>query len=132
MPGRMSKRKGASGERECAAVLNDMFGTSYHRGRQYHGGTDSPDIAGGPSGLHVEVKRTERLSLYPALLQAATDAKNDIPVVMHRANGKPWVVCLELKHLKALAKWVVALDSEDVTDDLIATEAYLFEGPEDD
>lgn len=108
MSGRMSKRKGASGERECAFVLNEMFGTAFHRGRQYHGGQDSPDIAGGPPGLHVEVKRTERLSLYPALMQAAVDAKTDIPIVMHRANGKPWVVCVELNHLKRLVEWVNA------------------------
>ena len=106
MAGARSRNKGASGEREAAHVLNEMFGTSFHRGRQYHGGQDSPDIAGGPKGLHVEVKRVEKFSLYPSLAQAAQDAKGDIPIVMHRANGKPWVVCVELKDLPRLADWV--------------------------
>ena len=64
--GSMSRRKGAAGEREAAAALNEVFGTRFHRGRQYHGGPDSPDLAGDMPGLHVEVKRVERLSLYRA------------------------------------------------------------------
>ena len=106
MSGLRSKRKGAEGEREAAFVLNEQFGTAFHRGRQYHGGPESPDVAGGPKGLHVEVKRAERLSLYPALAQAALDAKGDIPIVMHRSNGNPWVICIEMKHLKRFARWI--------------------------
>ena len=65
--GRMSKRKGAAGEREAAAHLNQVLGTHLHRGRQYHGGPESPDLAGDLPGLHLEVKRCERISLYPAM-----------------------------------------------------------------
>ncbi|MDD5704943.1 MAG: hypothetical protein PHR35_03400 [Kiritimatiellae bacterium] len=94
----MSKRKGAAGEREAAEKLNEVLGTKFHRGRQYHGGPESPDLAGDLPGLHVEVKRCERLSLYKAMAQARRDASVDqVPAVMHRANGKPWVVavCVE-------------------------------------
>ncbi len=63
--GSMSRRKGAAGEREAAAKLNEVLGTHLHRGRQYHGGPDSPDLAGDLPGLHLEVKRCEPLSLYP-------------------------------------------------------------------
>ena len=55
--GSMSRRKGAVGEREAAAALNEVLGTHLHRGRQYHGGPESPDLAGDLPGLHVEVKR---------------------------------------------------------------------------
>ena len=98
--GSMSRRKGAAGEREAAAALNDVLGTHLHRGRQYHGGPDSPDLAGDLPGLHVEVKRVERLALYPALSQAKRDAAPDqVPVVMHRTNNRPWLICFEVADL---------------------------------
>jgi len=98
--GSMSRRKGAAGEREAAAALNEVLGTHLHRGRQYHGGPDSPDLAGDMPGLHVEVKRVERLSLYPAMYQARRDAAPDqVPVVMHRANNRPWLICVEVADL---------------------------------
>jgi hypothetical protein len=96
----MSRRKGAAGEREAAAALNEVFGTRFHRGRQYHGGPDSPDLAGDMPGLHIEVKRVERLSLYPAMVQARQDAAPDqVPVVMHRANNRPWLIVVEVADL---------------------------------
>ena len=98
--GSMSRRKGAAGEREAAAALNEVFGTRFHRGRQYHGGPDSPDLAGDMPGLHVEVKRVERVRLYEALGQARRDAAPDqVPVVMHRANNRPWLICVEVADL---------------------------------
>ena len=98
--GSMSRRKGAAGEREAAAALNEVLGTHLHRGRQYHGGPDSPDRAGDMPGLHVEVKRVERLALYPAMYQARRDAAPDqVPVVMHRANNRPWLICVEVADL---------------------------------
>ena len=94
--GRMSKRKGAAGEREAAEKLNEVLGTRFHRGRQYHGGPESPDLAGDVPGLHVEVKRTEKLRLWEAVRQARADASVDqVPIVMHRASRKPWVVIVE-------------------------------------
>jgi len=98
--GKMSKQKGASGEREAAAKLNAVLGTAFHRGRQYHGGPESPDLAGDVPGLHVEVKRTEKLRLWEAVAQARGDAGTDqVPVVMHRANHKPWVLIVEVDQL---------------------------------
>ena len=91
--GMMSRRKGAEGEREAAEKLNEVLGTKLHRGRQYHGGPESPDLAGDLPGLHLEVKRVEALRLFPSLEQARRDAPTDaVPAVMHRPNKKPWVV----------------------------------------
>ena len=91
--GMMQRRKGAAGEREAAEKLNEVLGTKFHRGRQYHGGPESPDLAGDLPGLHLEVKRVEALRLYPSLEQARRDAPTDaVPAVMHRMNKKPWVV----------------------------------------
>lgn len=98
--GKMSKRKGAVGEREAAAKLNDVLGTRFHRGRQYQGGSGSPDLAGDLPGLHVEVKRCERLSLYRAMAQARRDASVDqVPAVIHRANGRGWLLVVAVEDL---------------------------------
>ena len=96
----MSKRKGAAGEREAAEKLNEVLGTRFHRGRQYHGGPESPDLAGDLPGLHLEVKRCERLRLYEALTQARRDAAvTQVPAVLHRANQKPWVIVVDIEDL---------------------------------
>jgi len=96
----MSRRKGAAGEREAAEKLNEVLGTRFHRGRQYHGGPESPDLAGDLPGLHLEVKRVERVRLYEALGQARRDAAPDqVPVVMHRANNRPWVIVVDVADL---------------------------------
>ena len=70
--GKPSRDKGKRGEREIAGLLRD-YGYDARRGVQYHGGADSPDVVGLP-GVHIEVKRTETLSLYPAMEQAKHDA----------------------------------------------------------
>ena len=101
--GSMSKRKGAAGEREAAEKLNEALGTHLHRGRQYHGGPESPDLAGDLPGLHLEVKRCERLRLYEGLSQARRDASvTEVPAVMHRANSRPWVIIVEVDDLIGL------------------------------
>lgn len=101
--GAMSKRKGASGEREAAAELNRLFGVECHRGRQYHGGPDSPDIAGFP-GLHIEVKRSQTFNAYAAMEQAKADAPDGVvPVVLHRRNGKKWLLIAELDDMPLLS-----------------------------
>ena len=87
---RSQRDKGKRGERELTGRLS-YYGYDAHRGVQYHGGPDSPDVVG-LRGVHIECKRTERLSLYDALAQSIADAGNDMPVVMHRRNNCQWVV----------------------------------------
>ncbi len=103
--GRMSRNKGARGERELSKELIRLFGVEAHRGRQYHGGPGTPDVMADIPGVHWEVKRTENLSLYKAMEQAAADVFDveDIPVVAHRRNRRPWVVCCRLDDLPKLA-----------------------------
>lgn len=111
MSGRKSKRKGAAGEREIAKILRDHGFEGAHRGRQYSGGLDSPDVVGLP-GFHVEVKRCERLSIYKAMVQAIEDApcpgEDDeifpTPVVFHRRNGLDWLAILPLDEFLELVK----------------------------
>jgi hypothetical protein len=91
------------GEREAAATLNAVLGCNARRGVQYRGGPDSPDLVTDFPGLHFEVKRTERLKLWEALSQAETDAKGTVPVVLHRANNRPWVAIVRLADIGILS-----------------------------
>ena len=91
--GKMSREKGKRAEREVAELLRQA-GYPARRGVQYAGGNDSPDVVG-LDGIHLEVKRTETLRLWPAVEQALQDRKpGDLATVWHRANGRPWVVIL--------------------------------------
>ncbi len=103
MSGRKSRDKGARGERELAREISRLFGVEAHRGRQYHGGPDAPDVKAGTPGVHWECKRAEESRLYAALQQAKLDAGESVPVVAHRRNGKPWVACVYLDDLPKLA-----------------------------
>ena len=91
-----SRTKGKTGELEFAKFLKSR-GVPARRGQQFKGTPDSPDVVTGLDDVfHFEVKRVESLSLYKALSQASSDAgKDQIPVVAHRRNGKPWVIALD-------------------------------------
>lgn len=101
--GKRSRNKGGVGERELAALLRDN-GFDAHRGQQFKGGSDSPDVVGLP-GFHVECKRVEKGSLYEWLAQAQCDAAGkSIPVVAHRKNHREWVAVLSWKDFMELVK----------------------------
>ena len=93
--GKMSREKGKRGERELASALS-QFGYNARRGQQFKGGSNSPDVEGLP-GIHIEVKRTERLNLYDAMSQAKRDAGNKMPIVAHRKNNCEWVIIQPLE-----------------------------------
>lgn len=108
MSGARSRNKGCRGELEWAGYLSEMFGVNAHRGRQYRGGPDSPDVEDGIPSTHCEVKRTERLRLWEALEQAVQDAPDGaIPYVAHRANRRPWIVILRARDIVKFARLVV-------------------------
>ena len=90
-----SRRKGKEGELELAKVLRE-HGYETRRGVQYKGGKDSPDVVG-IEGLHIECKRVEALNIHAAMEQADRDCGENMPVVMHRKNGKPWLVTMHLE-----------------------------------
>lgn len=97
-----SKRKGNDGERELAKLLLDHGIDSHRNDQMYIGGKNNPDISAEFQGipLHLEVKRVEHLNLGAAISQAVKDADgNAFPVVIHRANRKPWIVSFRLDDL---------------------------------
>ncbi len=94
--GRSSQRKGADGERELRELLIKE-GYPVRRGGSQTFGT-VPDLYGLP-GVHIEVKRVERLNISEAMRQAVADADrfNDgSPAVFHRRNRQPWLVTMLL------------------------------------
>lgn len=95
MPMTNSRRKGKEGELELARKLREQ-GFDARRGQQYSGANGDPDVVGLP-GIHIEVKRVEQLNIDKAMLQSEGDAKDgEVPVVMHRKNGKGWLVTMKL------------------------------------
>ena len=93
-----SKKKGAKGEREFAALCREQ-GYDCRRTSQYCGQTgDASDVVGLP-GLHIEVKRVERLNIEDAISQARRDAKpGEIPMVAHRRNNCHWLVTMDAEN----------------------------------
>ena len=97
-----SRAKGARGEREFAEYLRS-FGFAARRGQQFSGSPDSPDVVTDIPGVHFEVKRVEKGSMYAWLAQAMTDARHDqIPIVAHRRNHGGWIAILPMGLLMEL------------------------------
>lgn len=91
-----SRTKGARGELE-AAVLLQQLGLAARRAQQYCGKAGDADLVL-DAPLHVEVKRTERLSPYQFIDQAKRDCKpasGRAPIVLMRSNNRPWLVMME-------------------------------------
>lgn len=101
--GLRSRNKGKAGEREAAAEIRRLFGVESRRGRQFSGSDESPDVVTAIPNVHFEVKRAEAFRLYSALDQATADAGGKVPVVLHRANARPWVAIVRLDDLPQLA-----------------------------
>ena len=69
-------------------------GYDCRRGQQFCGANGDADVVGLP-GIHIEVKRVEKLNVSNAMSQAIGDAKNgDLPVVFHRKNNEDWLVTM--------------------------------------
>lgn len=99
--GRASRDKGAIGEREVQDLARAHGFTSCRRAFA-SGASGGGDLTGIP-GVHMEVKRTERLDLPGAWRQATTAADpTEIPVVAHRSSRQPWLATLPLDELLAL------------------------------
>jgi Holliday junction resolvase len=104
----MSRQKGKRGEREAAAELGALLGVDARRGVQYQGGPDSPDVVLDGVAIHVEAKRTEKLTLWAAVEQARAEAPaGKVPLVWHRPNRRGSVVIVETARLLELAREIV-------------------------
>lgn len=108
-----SRQKGARAERELAKVLSDLSAFSCRRGQQYSGANGDADVVGLPM-IHIECKAVERLNLRDAMAQSESDAREDeIPVVMHKKNRKPWLVTMSLEDFMTMYNYWMKEWSED-------------------
>ena len=101
--------KGANGERELAGLLRD-HGFETERGGTCSYGT-KPDLSG-LSGVHIEVKRVERLNVNRAMQQAVADAakfRDGAPTVFHRQNRSGWLVTMRFED------WIKLYKGEKLT-----------------
>ena len=88
-----SRDKGKRGELEAANLLKG-YGYEARRGQQYAGINGDADVVGLP-GIHIEVKRVEKLNIENAVDQSCNDASlGELPIVLHRKNKKPWLVTM--------------------------------------
>lgn len=93
--GKASRDKGKRGELEIAHILQE-HGFPARRSVQFNGWQGAADVIG-VDGIHIEVKRVERLNIDTAMEQSRRDAKGgEIPVVFHRRNHKGWLATLPL------------------------------------
>lgn len=100
-----SRAKGATGEREIANILREEYGYETRRGQQFCGMNGDADVVG-IDGMHMEIKRVERLNIDDAYEQSVRDAREDeMPVVMHRKNRKKWKVTLSLEDFMLLWRY---------------------------
>lgn len=115
-----SKQKGKRGEREAAKELQKVFGCTARRGVQYAGHPDAPDVVTDIPGLHFEVKRNEALNVGKAVEQSQRDKReSDIGVVLHRKNGKPWLITMLLEDAPKFSKIIMERDQDGTKDDNI-------------
>lgn len=88
-----SKQKGKKGELEFSNLCKE-HGFNTRRSQQYCGINNDADVVG-LEGIHVEVKRVERLNVSNAIRQAIEDkAEGEIPIVAHRKNYEDWLVTM--------------------------------------
>lgn len=98
-----SREKGKRGELQAAKVLKE-YGYETRRGQQFSGANGDADVVGLP-GIHLEIKRVEKLNISKAMQQSIQDAKDgEMPVVMHRRNRETWLVTMPLKVFMVLYK----------------------------
>ena len=116
-----SKAKGAAGEREIAGILRDVYGyTEAKRGQQYCGLAGNADVVDALPGIHMEVKRVEKLHFYDAMEQAKRDAMpGEMPAVFHRKNRSGWLVTMELDDfMRIYREWesscVITMDYKEI------------------
>lgn len=94
--GKSQQRKGRDAELELCRVLNDN-GIPAEPGAALSYGSE-PDVKG-VDGVHIEVKRHERIEIGAWMEQAVRDAARfgGWPCVFFRRNREPWRVVMPLK-----------------------------------
>lgn len=92
--------------------------TDVHRTAQTNGKLEqSLADCEGLEGIHIEVKRVEKLNIENAVAQAERDLttkkEKRLPIVFHRKNRKPWLATSTLDvWMKLYKSWLKDPDKE--------------------
>lgn len=106
--GKASRDKGKRGEREARNRIAELWKCpDCRRSAQVDGGLTA-DLVGGPSGLHLEVKRLAKIAVERHLEQAERDTDTDLPVVLMRADEGHWMLLVRLEDSERFARTLVA------------------------
>lgn len=103
--GALSRRKGKVGELEVVNLLK-AHGLKAQRTAplQAAAGSSDADVIG-VEGVHLEVKRQERVEIDKWCAQAELAAKpTDVPAVVWRRNNQKWRVALPLEDFLQLLR----------------------------
>ena len=106
MSGARSRRKGSRFERQLVHRFRGaMPGAEVHRGFQYRGGEEAPDVD--CPIWWIEAKAGKRPSIRNALKQATDDSpKGRIPIAVVKDDRKPAMVTLQLDDfLEFVSQW---------------------------
>lgn len=109
MGGKMSRDKGARGERYVAALFRE-YGYDAERTAQHCGKTgQAADVKGIPL-IHAEVKFQEKMHLYDWMDQAIRDSEaegsGNLPTVFHKQNHKDLLVTMRFDDwMKLYTEW---------------------------
>ena len=111
-----SKAKGDAGERELARLLRSQGHLCARRGQQYSGVNGDADVVG-VKGIHIEVKRQEKVFDEKWMKQAEDDArKGEIPVVVYRRNHEQWKLLIRQDLADIIWQTLTEEQKQDVRD----------------
>lgn len=100
------RRKGAKAELEFSKFCKEK-GYDCRRGQQYSG-IGGDDVVGLP-GIHIEVKRVEKLNIHNAMEQSIRDSKGNVPIVAHRRSREEWLITMKAEDwFNMFQKWLEA------------------------
>lgn len=99
------RRKGADGEREIVTILRAAGWPHARRTADGRSQRGRGDVAGGPVGVHWEVRRRERAELWQWLADAERGAGADqVPLVAFRRSRSGWWAAMPLEAVLALLR----------------------------
>lgn len=107
---RSQQRKGRNGELEICRILQ-AHGIPAEPGQAVSYGS-TPDVVG-VQGIHLEIKRVERLNVPEAMNQATRDSEkfqDGAPALFRRRNRSPWLVTM---HLSDWMKLYLSAEGDD-------------------
>ena len=97
--GRAARRKGINGELEAIKILQ-ANGWPLAERTQRGVAQERGDVANGPRGTYIEIRRREKLSVPASVREVVAAAKpGELPLLIHRPSRCPWMVTLRLEDL---------------------------------